>query len=168
MDVDGVLTNGEIVYSDAGDEMKVFNILDGQGITIAHHGGLMTAIITGRAAAVVQRRASELGITHVYQGCRDKGAAIRRLMAELGLKREEVAFVGDDINDIPAFREVGLKIAVSSASADLKAQADYVTHERGGNGAVREVVELILQSQEKWTAAVERFLLDLQQSECQT
>ena len=164
MDVDGVLTKGDIIYSDAGAEIKVFNIQDGLGISAAHHAGLMTAVITGRMSPAVQRRASELGVTHVRQGCRDKGAAIRQLLAETGLRREEAAFIGDDINDIPAFRECGWKVAVSNASRDLKALADYVTERQGGDGAVREVIELILESQGKWTPAVDEFLRDLEQS----
>ena len=168
MDVDGVLTNGEIIYSESGEEVKVFSILDGLGIVASQKVGLLTAIITGRITAAVQRRASELGITHVCQGCQDKSVAMKALIKELGLRKEEVAYVGDDLNDIPAFREAGWKIAVSNASNDLKALADYVTQERGGRGAVREVIEIILQSQGKWTSAVEKYLKYLEQSECQT
>lgn len=163
MDVDGVLTSGEVIYSDAGEETKVFVISDGLGISVAHHAGLMTALVTGRVSPVIERRASELGITHVCQGCRDKGDAMRRLMSELRLRPDEVAFIGDDINDIPAFKEAGWKIAVSNASKDLKAQADHVTERPGGHGAVREVIELILESQGKWAAAVAAYLRYLEQ-----
>jgi len=164
MDVDGVLTSGDIVYSDAGAEIKVFNIQDGLGISAARYAGLMTAIITGRMSPAVERRAGELGVTYVRQGCRDKGAVLRQLLAETGLRREEVAFIGDDINDILAFRECGWRVAVSNASRDLKALADHITERRGGHGAVREVIELILESQGKWTPAVDDFLRDLEQS----
>ncbi|HUV05713.1 MAG TPA: HAD hydrolase family protein [Armatimonadota bacterium] len=164
MDVDGVLTSGDVIYLDAGAEIKVFNIQDGLGISAARHAGLGIAVITGRASQAVERRASELGVIHVRQGCRDKGAALRQLMAETGLRREEVAFIGDDLNDIPAFRECGWKVAVSNASQDLKVLADHVTERQGGHGAVREVIELILQCQGKWTRAVEEYLRDLEQS----
>lgn len=169
MDVDGVLTNGEIIYGEQPTaELKAFNILDGLGITVARHAGLMTAVITGRKSAAVQRRAEELGITYVIQGCRDKGAALRHLLARLGLQREKAAFIGDDINDILAFRECGWKVAVANASKDLKEKADYITQAPGGQGAVREIIEMILRSQGKWDAAVEEFLRQLEQSECQT
>lgn len=168
MDVDGVLTNGDIIYSNTGEELKVFNVLDGLGIAVARHAGLMTAMVSGRTSPAVERRAEELGITHVYLGCPDKGAAMRELLAKTGLRRDEIAFVGDDVNDIPAFRECGWKIAVSSASRDVKAHADYITQQPGGGGAVREVIELILESQGKWTAAVEEYLRHLEQTECQT
>ena len=168
MDVDGVLTNGDIIYSESGDEIKVFNIRDGMGIAVAGYAGLMIAIITGRTSSSVQRRADELGITHVCQGCRDKSMAIRQLIEGLGLSREEVAFVGDDLNDIPAFKEVGWKIAVGNASSDLKELADHITEHKGGRGAIREVIELILRSQGKWEPAVQDYLQRLEQSECQT
>ncbi len=125
-------------------------------------------MISGRTSSAVQRRAEELGFTHAYLGCPDKGAAMRELLAKTGLRREETAFVGDDVNDVPAFRECGWKIAVSTASEHLKARADYVTQRPGGGGAVREVVELILESQGKWTDAVEEYLRHLEQTECQT
>ena len=168
MDVDGVLTRGDVVYSDAGTETKVFNIRDGLGISLAHNGGLVTAIVSGRTSAAVEKRARELGVGYLYQGCRDKAAGMRQLCAESGVCREETAFIGDDLNDIPAFAECGWKIAVSSASEDLKARADHVTELPGGHGAVREVIELILKAQGKWTSAVEQYLRRLEQSECQT
>jgi 3-deoxy-D-manno-octulosonate 8-phosphate phosphatase (KDO 8-P phosphatase) len=164
MDVDGVLTNGDIIYSDDGSEIKVFNNLDGQGITIAKQAGLMTAIVTGRASPVVQRRAEELGVTYICQGCRDKGAVLRRLIAENNLRREEVAFIGDDINDLLAFRECGWSIAVKNACADVKRVADHITEREGGHGAVREIIELILKVQGRWTSAVDAYLLSLKQA----
>jgi len=164
MDVDGVLTNGDIIYSDDGTELKIFNNLDGQGLAIANFGGLMTAIITGRASPAVQRRAEELGITFVCQGCRDKGAVLRRLMTETGIQREEIAFIGDDLNDLLAFRECGWSVAVKNACADVRHAADHVTQREGGKGAVREVVEIILESQGKWASAVAAFLRHLEQT----
>lgn len=165
MDVDGVLTGGEIVYGNSGEELKVFNILDGLGLAVARHAGLMTALITGRKSAAVERRATELGITHLITGCRDKGAAIRNLLSETGVRADETAFVGDDINDILAFRACGWKIAVNNACEDIKAQADHITDRRGGQGAIREVIELILKSQGKWASTVEAYLKALEQSD---
>ena len=167
MDVDGVLTGGEIAYTENGDEIKTFNILDGQGIVIGRHAGLLTAIISGRQSHAVQRRAQELGVTYVCLGCRDKSVALKEIIAKLGLRRERVAFVGDDVVDQPAFDECGFKVAVANASKDLKAQADYVTEKPGGQGAIREVIELILESQGKWAKAVEEYI-HLEQTECRT
>jgi 3-deoxy-D-manno-octulosonate 8-phosphate phosphatase (KDO 8-P phosphatase) len=163
MDVDGTLTRGDITYSELGDEIKTFNILDGFGIAVCRHAGLTTAIVTGRTSQAVERRSRELRVNVVCQKCRDKGAALRRLREEQGLEREEIAFVGDDINDILAFRESGFRFAVRNACVDLASQADYITERSGGDGAVREVIELILRSQGKWDAAVESFLRSLEQ-----
>ena len=168
MDVDGVLTGGEIIYSESGDELKMFNILDGQGIAIGKHAGLLTAIISGRQSHAVQRRVEELGVTYICLGCRDKGVALREIIAKLGLRPERVAFVGDDVVDLLAFKECGWNVAVANASKDLKAQADYITEKPGGQGAVREVIELILESQGKWAKAVEEYIRHLEQTECRT
>jgi 3-deoxy-D-manno-octulosonate 8-phosphate phosphatase (KDO 8-P phosphatase) len=162
LDVDGVLTSGEIIYAESGDELKLFNILDGCGIAVARHAGLSIAIITGRTSQPVRRRAAELGIEYTLVGCRDKGAAVRDLVARLGISREEVAFVGDDLNDLLAFRECGWKVAVDNACEDVKSEADYVTSRRGGEGAVREIIELILRTQGKWSSAVQDYLKALE------
>ncbi len=165
MDVDGVLTHGDVNYTDARGEIKTFNIKDGLGIAVASHANLQVAIISGRESAALEQRVAELKIAHLSTGCRDKGGALRRLIGELGLSRDQVAFIGDDINDIPAFRESGFRVAVQDASEDLKAQADYVTQRPGGSGAVREVIEMILKVQGKWADGVESFLQHLQQPE---
>lgn len=166
MDVDGVLTRGDIIYSDNGDELKVFNIQDGLGLAVSNHAGLITAIITGRMSSAIQRRADELGIDEICQKVRYKSTAIESLMAKYSLEKNQIAFIGDDINDIPAFLKCGLKIAVSNASTDLKKSADYITASNGGEGAVREVIEMILRAQGKWDSAVESFLKNLESSEC--
>ncbi|MCL6519319.1 MAG: HAD hydrolase family protein [Armatimonadetes bacterium] len=162
MDVDGVLTKGDVIYEDDGAEYKVFNIMDGLGITVAGHAGLLTAFVTGRKSGAVARRAKELKVTALCDGCQDKGTAIRNLRSKFNLSADEIAFVGDDINDIPAFRESGLRIAVSNASDDLKAHADIITNCSGGNGAIREVIEMILKAQGKWSSAVECYLRELE------
>ncbi|MHB1001382.1 MAG: KdsC family phosphatase [Armatimonadota bacterium] len=166
MDVDGVLTQGDIIYSSTDEEIKAFNIQDGLGLAVARHAGLLTAIVTGRASHAVQRRSVELGITEVCQGVRFKSCAIKMLMEKYSLQSSEIAFIGDDINDIPAFAESGLRIAVNNASIDLKKHSNYITEKNGGCGAVREVIEIILGSQDKWDTAVKSFLRDLEQTEC--
>lgn len=166
MDVDGVLTSGDITYSSSDEEIKSFNIQDGLGLSIARHAGLVTAIVTGRASHAVQKRAAELGITEVCQKVRYKSYAIKNLIEKYNLAKEEIAYIGDDINDIPAFEEAGARIAVNNASADLKEYADMFTEKSGGNGAVREIIEKILRSQDKWNGAVKKYLSILEQEEC--
>ena len=163
MDCDGVLTRGDITYTELGDESKVLNILDGLGLSIARRAGLVTAIVTGRRSEALARRARELGVAELYQGCRNKAAAMLELRARYRLQIDEVAFIGDDINDLLAFRECGFRIAVSNASEDVKAQADYITECSGGTGAVREVIERMLRGQGKWSAGVEAYLRELEQ-----
>lgn len=165
MDVDGVLTNGEIVYGAEGEELKAFNILDGCGIAVAREAGLMTAFVTGRTSAAVERRASELGVTSLVAGCRDKGAAILDLAKKHGISPKEIAFIGDDLNDLLAFRRCACRIAVNNACDDLKAEADHVTALCGGSGAVREAIEWILKAQGKWADAVAAYLRSLEQTD---
>lgn len=166
MDVDGVLTSGDIIYSSSDEEIKAFNIQDGLGLAVAGLAGLITAIVTGRASHAVQKRASELGITEVCQKVRYKSYAIKKLIEKYAIAKDEIAYIGDDINDIPAFNESGVKIAVNNASADLKKYADIFTEHNGGSGAVREVIELILRTQGKWDDAVADFLSGLEKEEC--
>ncbi len=162
IDVDGVLTQGEVTYTSSGDEVKSFNIKDGVAIRAAQHVGLHVAVISGRKSAALERRVNELKVRHVNMACRDKSVAIRELLDQLGLRKEEASFVGDDLIDIPAFRECGFNIAVGDACEDLKALADHVTEAHGGRGAVREAVEMILKAQGKWDEAVECILQQYQ------
>ena len=166
MDVDGVLTRGDIIYSDNGEELKMFNIQDGLGLALSKHAGLITAIVTGRISSAIKRRAEELNIDELCQKVKYKSTAIKSLMEKYNLEKEQIAFIGDDINDIPAFRECGFKIAVNNASTDLKQLADHITSNHGGEGAIREAIELILRTQGKWDYAVEAFLNNLETSEC--
>lgn len=144
MDVDGVLTDGRIIIAGDGDEVKHFHVADGMGTFLARKAGLQLAIITGRSSRAVEKRARELGISDLFQDVRDKGATLLELMTRYGLERREVAYIGDDINDLPAFAHAGLKIAVANADEQLKAKADFITDRRGGEGAVREVINHIL------------------------
>ncbi len=156
-DVDGVLTGGQILFGPDGEALKVFHAHDGLGINAAHRAGLRTAVITGRESEMVRRRGAELAITDVCQGAQDKIAHLERLLDKHGLTADEVAYAGDDLNDLAVMRRVGLACAVANAAPEVKAAAHYVTGRAGGGGAVREIVELILKAQGKWPAIVESY-----------
>ena len=157
MDVDGVLTDGTAFCGPDGFEALAFNIHDGTGITYLHRAGLRTALITGRQVPAVQQRAQTLGITDVVQGAKVKIEAYEAVRARTGLRDEEVAYIGDDLPDIPVMRRVGLAIAVRNAAPEVLRVADLVTRKRGGDGAVREAAEFILKAQGKWDQILERY-----------
>lgn len=146
-DVDGVLTDGRLFFLPDGGEFKTFHTLDGQGIKMLMNSGIATAIITGRNSPIVERRAKDLGINHLYQGREDKLVVLDQLLKTLGLEYAQVAYLGDDLPDLPAIRRVGLGMAVASANEFVKAHAHGVTQTRGGEGAAREFCELIMQAQ---------------------
>jgi 3-deoxy-D-manno-octulosonate 8-phosphate phosphatase (KDO 8-P phosphatase) len=157
LDVDGVLTDGRIVYTDAGAELKAFHVRDGSGMKLWAMLGKKTAIITGRRSAIVERRAAELDVNAVIQGADDKHAEFVRIVQQLDVPAERVAAIGDDIVDVPVLRASGLAVAVADACEEAKQDAHYVTTARGGRGAVREVIELILRAQGSWQAIVARY-----------
>ncbi len=146
MDCDGVLTDGSMYYSDAGEELKKFNTRDGQGLALLRDKGLKTAIITGEESEAVKRRAEKLKIDHLFSGVSDKAVPMRKLLDRFNLNPEEVAYIGDDLNDIPAMEIAGIAFAVVDACRLVNESADYVLASAGGMGAVREVCELILGS----------------------
>jgi 3-deoxy-D-manno-octulosonate 8-phosphate phosphatase (KDO 8-P phosphatase) len=150
-DVDGVLTDGKLYYTDQGVEIKAFNVQDGSAIKLLHQNGIKTAIITGRDSPMVSRRASELGISHVYQQVEDKAHTLARLCADLGLAHVEAAHVGDDLPDLALFQAVGLAIGVPNGHPSALASTHYVTRLAGGQGVAREVCELILRARGLWT-----------------
>jgi 3-deoxy-D-manno-octulosonate 8-phosphate phosphatase (KDO 8-P phosphatase) len=150
LDVDGVLTDGGIIIDDRGVEAKRFDVRDGQGITSLIHFGIKVGFITGRYSNIVRRRAKELGVTIVYQGVKNKIQIYDRIKRKTGLKDEQIAYVGDDILDLPILRKVGLAITVRDGWPGLKSQVDYMTQGEGGKGAVREVSELVLKVQDMW------------------
>lgn len=156
LDVDGVLTSGEIFIDGEGRESKVFHVHDGSGIVYLHRQGVRTALITGRTSPVVALRAKELGIEEVHQGIREKIHVYEDIRKRLRMRDDEIGYVGDDLLDLPCLRQAGFPVAVANASPEVKAAARYVTSRRGGHGAVREVVEVILKAQGKWDAVVER------------
>lgn len=144
LDVDGVMTGGEIIYSDAGTETKAFNVKDGLGIKLLMNAGVTVGIITGRRSGALLHRCADLGIDLIYDGIQNKGAIIDAVISRTGAQAYELAFVGDDLPDIPLLKKVGLAIAVADAHDAVKQVADWVTTKKGGHGAVREVCESIL------------------------
>jgi 3-deoxy-D-manno-octulosonate 8-phosphate phosphatase (KDO 8-P phosphatase) len=158
LDVDGVLTDGRVIVHSDGGESKCFHILDGHGIRMWQRAGLKVALLSGRASQATTRRAQELEISHVIQNCAFKLPALQQLLAELDLSPEKAAYVGDDLMDLPIVRYVGFGVAVANAVDELKEHADYVTARRGGEGAVREVIEYILKGSGRWAGLMERYL----------
>ncbi len=157
LDVDGVLTDGRIILDERGAETKFFYAQDGSGIKYLLRSGLKCAFISGRKSAVVLARAEELGIENCYQNAKDKIVAYEKILQEFGLKDEEVAYVADDLIDLPLLRRVGLPVAVADAAEEVKQASIYVTTRPGGRGAVREVVQLILKAQGKWEKILLRY-----------
>jgi 3-deoxy-D-manno-octulosonate 8-phosphate phosphatase (KDO 8-P phosphatase) len=157
-DVDGVLTDGALVFGDDGQEYKAFNVKDGQGLRMLQHYGVIIAIITGRDSKVVTRRMADLGIEHVVQGSRDKLPALETLLERLEVTAAQTAYVGDDVVDIPVLRRVGLAVAVQDAHPLVKRHAHWTTNSRGGRGAVREVCEFILAAQGRLDLAMKHYL----------
>lgn len=156
-DVDGVLTDGSIIMDHQGRESKQFNVRDGHGMKMLLRYGIGIAFLTGRKSPVVAHRALDLGITEVYQDVKNKGPFMIDYLGRTGLLPGEIAYVGDDIVDIPVFRIVGFSVAVADACPEARASADYVTEARGGRGAMREVCELILKAKNKWPDVVRRY-----------
>lgn len=150
MDVDGVLTDGRMILSERGDELKAFHARDGVAVALAKRAGLRTAIVTGESSPIAKARGAKLGVDSVVLGARRKGDTVEALMTEFGLAADAVAYLGDDLLDIPAMQRVGLALAVADAAAPVTAVAHVVTRAAGGQGAVRECVELILRSQGSW------------------
>ena len=158
MDCDGVLTDGRLWLLENGDEHKSFNTKDGLGLELLRRSGLRAGIITGRTSTGLARRAQELGIEFLRQGNEQKIAAFEEVLRSARIKEDEVAFVGDDLSDIPLMRRSELAVAVADAVAETRAAAHYITKAKGGRGAVREVIEIILKSQGRWNDLVEGYL----------
>jgi 3-deoxy-D-manno-octulosonate 8-phosphate phosphatase (KDO 8-P phosphatase) len=157
LDVDGVLTDGGVTWSNDGIEQKTFHIRDGLGLRLWQRAGGRAGIVTGRSSRVVQLRAEELGIAIVRQGVEDKLAVAGAIVAECGLSWEQTAFVGDDLPDLPVVMRCGLGVAVADACPELRSAAALVTDRPGGRGAVREVVERMLEARGGWQPIVDRY-----------
>ncbi len=155
-DVDGVLTDGGIIYNENGKETKVFNVKDGLGIRLLMKADIQVGIVTGRSSEALKHRCQNLGITLVYEGVRDKGALLDQIVEATGFRSEEIAFVGDDLPDLPIMRKVGFSVAVADAHECVIEEADMVTRAKGGAGSVREVCEKILKSQGCWEKLMEQ------------
>ncbi len=150
LDVDGVLTDGSIVYDDQGCEIKVFNVRDGLGIRLLMKTGVQVGVVTGRSSRALRHRCENLGIPFVYDGVGDKAALLDDLIEKTGIGPEEIAFMGDDLPDLPIMRKVGLSIAVADAHELVIEKADMVTRAKGGAGAVREACEDIIKARGKF------------------
>jgi 3-deoxy-D-manno-octulosonate 8-phosphate phosphatase (KDO 8-P phosphatase) len=154
------MTDGRIVYDDRGGETKAFDVRDGHGLKLLQRAGIRLGIITGRQSPVVARRAAELGIDLVYQGAKDKLAPFREILEQTGLAAEEVAYLGDDVIDLPVLRRVGFSATVADAVADVKPFVHYVTAAPGGRGAVREICDLLLKETGRWESVAGRYFAD--------
>jgi 3-deoxy-D-manno-octulosonate 8-phosphate phosphatase (KDO 8-P phosphatase) len=157
-DVDGVMTDGSLYFSDSGEEMKAFNSLDGHGMKMLQNSGVKLAIITGRTSRLLEHRARNLGIDYLHQGSHDKLASFEALLGEVGVSAQECGFMGDDVIDLPVMRRVAFAASVPAAPEIVQQYAHYVTGRQGGAGAVREVCELIMDSQGTLEAALAPYL----------
>lgn len=157
-DVDGVLTDGKLHYGENGELFKSFNVLDGHGIRLLKRADVATAIISARNSPIVNRRAADLEIDHVIQGAGEKQYAFEQLLQKTGLTAGQCAFVGDDIIDLPVLTRAGVSFTVPNGHVEMLSRVDYVTHHEGGNGAVREICDMILHAKGCYTTVVESFL----------
>lgn len=158
MDVDGVLTDGRIIYTNSGDELKFFDVTDGMGLSLFARAGLKTAVLTAKGSWIVLKRAKEMHIDRVYQNAVKKDDVFKNILSDFGLLPEEICFIGDDLVDVPVLKKAGLAVAVPNACNEVKKAAHYVTKKEGGRGAVREIIELILKAQGKWDELMKRYL----------
>lgn len=159
LDIDGVMTDGRIIYDDKGNELKCFNVLDGMGLALLGQTQIRVALITAKGSKAVLRRARDIGAVEVKQNTLNKCAALRQILKKYNLHHEDICFVGDDLVDLPAMRKAGLAVAVANGCCEAKKAAHYVTKRAGGKGAVREVIELILRAQGRWQKLIKRYLI---------
>lgn len=155
LDVDGVLTGGHIIYSNGGMETKAFHAKDGLGIKLLMNAGIDIGIVTGRSSEALFQRCNDLGITLIFDDIKEKGAILDTILSRTGLLAEQVAFMGDDLPDISLLKKVGVSVAVADAHESVKKSVDIITHEKGGNGAVREVCEMLLKANGLWDNIIE-------------
>lgn len=157
LDVDGVLTDGGIIYNEDGGEIKVFNAKDGLGLRLAMTAGITVGIVTGRRSKALRHRCENLGIRYLFDGVGDKVKMLPEIVAQTGIGPEQAAFVGDDLPDLPLMKRVGLAIAVADANGIVRQKADWTTRAPGGHGAVREVCEALLTAQGLWEEIIARY-----------
>lgn len=156
-DIDGVMTDGRIVYSIYGDELKFFDVTDGFGISLLNRVGIKTVIITAKKSRIVKLRARDLKVTKAYAGFLDKRIPFNDVLKRFKIPAEEICFIGDDLIDVPILKKVGFAVSVPNGMEEVKAVAHHITAKPGGRGAVREICELILKSQDKWDEATSRY-----------
>ena len=156
-DVDGVLTDGSVVYTNEGIEIKRFHIRDGLGIRVWQQAGYQFGVLTARSSNIVKVRAAEIGVEIVRQGFEDKLPETRRIAESLGLSMDQVCYIGDDLVDLAVINNVGFGVAVADAAPEVQSAAKHVTEARGGRGAVREVIETILKAKHQWDTVISRF-----------
>ena len=157
LDVDGVLTDGRIIYDEFGDELKCFDVQDGSGLMLWHRAGLTSAIITARHARLIKRRAKELAVDFLAQKALSKLPAYDKFLRRFRLTHEQVCTIGDDLIDLPILRRVGLAVSVPNGVEEVKVVSHYITHRAGGRGAVREVIDLILKAKGLWGESMKRY-----------
>ena len=158
LDVDGVLTDGRITYTDAGEQIKSFNSKDGLGIRLLMNDGVRVGIVTGRTSGALLHRCKNLGIDMIFDGVTDKKAALEEIAARTGIATNQMGFAGDDLIDLPAMVRVGVSFAVADAAEEVKSRADVVTERPGGHGAVREICETILTARGSWEAIISGYV----------
>jgi 3-deoxy-D-manno-octulosonate 8-phosphate phosphatase (KDO 8-P phosphatase) len=159
LDVDGIMTDGRIIFDNQGNELKAFDVKDGHGLKMVQRAGIKIGIITGRKSEVVARRAAELGIEILYQKALTKLDPYREILAAEGLTDEQVAYMGDDVVDLPILRRVGFSATVADAVPDVLPLVDYVTQRAGGRGAVREVCDMLIKASGQWDQLTERYFV---------
>lgn len=157
-DVDGVLTDGRVVFDNQGIETKRFHIRDGMGIKLWQKAGYRFGVVTQRSSQIVKTRAAEMGVQIVRQGAGDKLATVHEILNESALSPQQVCYIGDDLPDLPVLRNVGFAVAVADACAEVREAAQYVTAAEGGLGAVRETIEMILRAQRRWADVIQTYL----------
>ena len=157
LDVDGVMTDGKLHYSVRGEEIKSFDVKDGLGIQLLLNAKISVGIISGRNSDALERRIKDLGIQHIYVGSNDKGKDLQKFLETSGLRREEVAYIGDDLPDLTVIMMCGFSACPSDACTEVLGAVDHVSSKRGGDGVVRDIAELILRSTDRWTSTIRSF-----------
>lgn len=157
LDIDGVMTDGRIIYSIYGDELKFFDVQDGFGITLLNRAGIKSVILTAKKSRIVKLRGRDMKVAGLYQGFIDKMIPFRRILRRFRVAPEEACFIGDDLIDLPVLKRVGLAVSVPNAVQEVRSCAHYITSVPGGRGAVREICDMILKSQGKWELATSKY-----------
>lgn len=157
LDVDGVLTDGKIIYDSAGRDTKNFCVTDGLGVTLLKKAGIPTVLISAKGSGAIKPRARDMGVEDVFENASPKTAVLERILQKYGVSAEEVCFAGDDLVDLCLMKKVGFAVAVFNAAAEVKQAASYITLKEGGRGAVREIAELILKLQDKWQQVLKSY-----------